>query len=83
MHYILVISSPVMLDFPEINGQTRSPKPEQHSSLPIFLALWHRPSQRLNALATLCGDEIFLTTPSPARVLRFPRRNWPSPSHPL
>jgi len=35
--------------------------------------------QRLDTLATLCGDEIFLTTSSPARPLRFSRRNWPFP----
>jgi len=34
---------------------------------------------RLNTLATLCGDELFLTTPSPARFRRFPRKNWPFP----
>jgi len=32
--------------------------------------------QRLDTLAILCGDELFLTTPSPARFLRFPRKYW-------
>jgi len=31
-----------MLDFPEMNGQTRLPKPEQHSPLPMLPALWLR-----------------------------------------
>jgi len=70
-----------MLDLPEMNGQTRSPKLEQHFPLLMFPA--HRPRllQRLDTLATLCGDEIFLTTPSSARFLRFPQRNWPFPSY--
>jgi len=37
-------------------------------------------AQTLDTLATLCGDEIFFITPSPARYLRFPRRNWPFPA---
>jgi len=68
-----------MLDFPEMNGQTRLPKPEQHYPLPMFPAPWLRLLQRLDTLATLCGDELFFTTPSPARFIRFPRRNWPFP----
>jgi len=68
-----------MLDFPEINGQTHLLKPEQYFSLPIFRAHWLRLLQRLDTLATLCGDEIFLTTHSPARFLRFLWRNWPFP----
>jgi len=68
-----------MLDFPEMNGQTRLPKPEQHSPLPMFLAWWPRSLQRLDTLATLFGDKIFLTILSPARFLRFPRWNWPFP----
>jgi len=73
----------VMLDFPEMIGQTHLPKPEQHSPLIMFPAHWHQPLQRLDTLATLCGDEIFLTTLSLARFLPFPQRNCPSPSHPL
>jgi len=57
---------------PEINGQTRLPKPEQHSPLPTFPAPWLRLLQRLDTLATLCGDKLFLTTPSSARFLWFP-----------
>jgi len=68
-----------MVDFPEINGQTRLPKPEQHSPLLMFPVPWLRLLQRLDKLATLCGDKLFLTTPSPARFLGFPRRNWPFP----
>jgi len=64
-----------MLDFPDMNGQTRLPKPEQHFPLPMFPAPWLRLLQRLDTLATLCGDGLFLTTPSPARFPRFPRRN--------
>jgi len=45
------------------------------TSNPFFL--WLR--ILLDTLATLCGDEIFLTIPSPARILRFSRRNWPFP----
>jgi len=44
--------------------------------LPMFPASWLRLLQRLDTLVTLCGDELFLTTPSPARFLRFLRRNW-------
>jgi len=77
-----------MLDFQEMNRQTRLPKPEQHSPLAktgatLPVTHWHRPLQRLDTLATVCGGELFLTTPSPARFLRFHRRNYPSPSHPL
>jgi len=60
-----------------MKGQTRLPKPEKHSPLPMFYAPWLRLLQRLDALSTVCGDELFLTTLSPARFLRFPRRNWP------
>jgi len=66
-----------MLDFPEMNGQTRFPKPEQHSPLSMFPAPWLRLLQRLNTLAAICGDELFLTTLSPATFLQFPWRNWP------
>jgi len=45
----------------------------------MFPAHWLQPLQRLDTLATLCEDEIFLTTPSPARFLWFPWRNWPFP----
>jgi len=45
----------------------------------MFPAHWLRPLQRLDTLATLCGDGIFLTTPSPARFFRFPQRNRPFP----
>jgi len=31
---------------------------------------------KLGTLTTLFGDKIFLTTPSPAIFLWFPRRNW-------
>jgi len=71
------LGPPVMLEFSEMNGQTRLPKPERTPRYPWFPAPWLRPLQRLDTLATLCGDEIFLTTPSPARFLQFPRRNWP------
>jgi len=64
-----------MLNFPEINGQTRLPKPEQHSLLPIFPAPWLRLLQRLDTLVTLCGGELFFTTPSPAKFLWLHRRN--------
>jgi len=47
--------------------QNRRTLPVTHVPFP---AHWHRPLQRLDTLATLCGDEIFLTTPSPARFLR-------------
>jgi len=63
-----------MLDFPEMNGQTRLPKPEQHSPLPMFSAP-RSDYCRLDTLATLCGDELFLTTPT--IFLRFPWKNWP------
>jgi len=43
----------------------------------MFPDPWLRLLQILDTLATLCRDEIFLTTSSPARFLRFPRRNWP------
>jgi len=62
-------------------GQTRSPNrsntPLYSCSLPS--AHWHQPLQRLDTLATLCGDEIFLITPFPVRFLRFPQGNWPLP----
>jgi len=67
----------VMLEFSEMNWQTRLPKLEQQSPLLLFPASWFRLLQRLDTLATLCGDKLFLTTPSPARFLLFPRRNWP------
>jgi len=59
------------------NGQIFSPKPEQHFPLLMFPAHWHRPWQRLDSLATLWGDELFLTTCSPTRFLWFLQRNWP------
>jgi len=52
-----------MLDFPVVNWRTHSPKPEQHSPLPMF--------------ATLFGDEIILTTLS-VKFIRSPQRNWTS-----
>jgi len=55
-------------------------KPKQHSPLPMFPYHRHRPLQRLNTLATLCGEEILLITSFSARFLRFPRRNWPFPA---
>jgi len=64
-----------MLDFPEMNGQTcqnRSNTPLTYVPCPMALTI-----AKLDTLATLCGDEIFLTTLSHARFLRFPRRNWP------
>jgi len=45
----------------------------------MFAAHWPQLSQRLVTLATLRRDEIFLTTPSSTRFLRFPQRNWPFP----
>jgi len=60
-----------MLDSPEMNGQTRLPRPEQHLRCPCSLSSWLRLLQRSDTLATLCGDELFLTTSSPARFLRF------------
>jgi len=45
----------------------------------MFPAPWLRLLQKLNTLATLCGDELFLTTSSPARFLRFPQGSWPFP----
>jgi len=54
-------------------------RPKQHSPLPMFPASWLRLLQRSDTLATLCEDELYLTTPSPARFLLFPRRNWPFP----
>jgi len=68
-----------MLDFPNMNWQTRSLKAERHSPLPMFPAHWPRPLQRLVTLATLFGDEIFLTTLFHTRFLRFPRKSWPFP----
>jgi len=58
-----------------MNGQTHSPKPERHSPLLMFPAHWYRPLQRLDTRATLCRDDIFLTTPSPVRFLQFPRNS--------
>jgi len=49
----------------------------------MFLAPWLWLLQRLDTLATLCGDELFLTTPSLARFFRFLWRTGPSPSYPL
>jgi len=63
-----------MLDFLEIKRQTHSPKPEQHSPLPMYTDTDHCKDQ-MHSLR--CGDEIFLTIPSPTRFLRYPRRNWP------
>jgi len=71
--------SPALLDFPEVNGRTRLLRPERRSPLPMFPAPWLRLLQRLDTLAALCGDEVFLTAPSPTRFLRFPRGNWPFP----
>jgi len=51
-----------------------------HVPCPLALTI---AMQKLGTLATRFGDEIFLTTPYPGRFLRFPRRNWPFPSHPL
>jgi len=45
----------------------------------MFPAHWFRLLQIVGTLATLFGDEFFLTTPSPATFLRFPRRNQPLP----
>jgi len=60
-----------------MDWRTRSPKPDQHSLYPCsLLAAWPRSLLRLGTPATLHGDEIFLTTPSSAGFLRFPRRNW-------
>jgi len=51
------------------------PSPLQHSPLPMFPVHWYRPFKRLDTLATLCGDEILLTTPSPvsSEELALPR----------
>jgi len=47
--------------------------------VPWILANWPRSLQRLGIPATHL-ETIFLTTPSPARFLRYSRRNWPSPA---
>jgi len=49
----------------------------------MFPAHWLQPWQRLDTLATLYGDEIVLTTLSPAIFLRFLGGTGPSPSYPL
>jgi len=53
-------------------AKTRALLPVTHVPCPRLL-------QRLDTLDTLRGDELFLTTPSPARFLLFPQRNWPFP----
>jgi len=68
---------------PEMNGQIRLPKPDQRSPLPTFPAHWHRPLQRLDTLATLCRDKIFLTTPLLPDSFGFLGGTGPSSSHPL
>jgi len=82
------LSSRIALSFQWVPGQAglhgneladSLAKTEQHSPLPMFPAHWPRSLQRLDTLANLFRDEIFLTTPSPDRSLRFPRRNWPFP----
>jgi len=82
------LSSREALNFQWVPGHAELPRNERADSLvktgatltlPMFPVHWHRPLQRLYTIATLCGDEIFLTTPSPTRFLRFPRRNWPFP----
>jgi len=65
----------LMLDFPEMNWQIRSPT----------LSFTHVPYPLAPTVAKIrhtyyfFGYEILLTTPSPARFLRLPRRNYPFP----
>jgi len=82
------LSSRVALSFQWVPGHAGLPGNERGDllaktgeTLPVTHVLypWLRPLQSLDTLATLCGDEFFLTTPSPARFLRFSRRNWPFP----
>jgi len=59
----------VMLDFQEMNGQTRSPKPEQHSPIPMFPAqcLLAPTITKIRHTRYSLWRLIFLITPSPAR----------------
>jgi len=67
-----------MLDFPEMNWQTRSLKPEQHSLSPMFPDLWPWPLQKLGTLATLFGK-----LPIPPDSFVFLGGTGFFPSHPL
>jgi len=62
-------------------GLTGNERADSLAKTGATLLVTHAPwlLQRLDTLATLCADEPFLTTLSPARFLRFPRRNWPFP----
>jgi len=72
-----------MLDFPKINGQTRSPKPEHHSPLPMFSAHWPRLLQRLDTLANFLKTKSFSQLPLLPDSFGFLEGTGPSPSHPL
>jgi len=80
------LSFHVSLSFQWVSSHAGLPGNEQAdllaktgATLPIamFSAPWLRLLQRLDTLATLCGDELFLATPSPAKFRRFPQKNWP------
>jgi len=71
-----------MFDLRELEANTTNRFPsEQHSPLHshMFPAHWSRSLQRLDTLATLFGDEIFLTNSLFCHILLVPRRNWPFP----
>jgi len=74
------IVSPIMLDFLVMNWQTRSPKLEQHSSLPMFQAHWPRSLQRWGMLIILIGVEILQLSRLPSSFGML-RGTGPSPSH--
>jgi len=66
----LLVGPPVTLDFPVMNWQTRTPKPEQHFPLSMFPAHWPRWLQKLGTPAIL-WDEISSHNSLFCRFLRF------------
>jgi len=59
-----------MLDFPEMNRQTRLPRPEQYS-LSAHVS-WLRLLHRLDTLATLCGDKTLSHNSLPCQISSAP-----------
>jgi len=85
------ISSRVTLSFqwvPSHSGLFGNELADSLSKIRAALSFSHVPSPlaltiaKIRHTATLLRDEIFLTTPSSARTLWFPQRNWSLPVSP-